>query len=145
MNFTITASLAVRSTPRAKRMCLLTFLDVRNAISHFFSTNNRIIISFSHVQINVSTKISIFFRKRGVYELLEILQYFHFFCTRPPSDANHMHEPKPDPLTQDEETYFTIFFSCYPWYNQGTEYKTHAVKQRRQMINNTNGYVFWFM
>jgi len=46
---------------------------------------------------------------------------------------------------RDEETYFTIFFSCYPWYNQGTEYKKHAVKQRRpvkQMINNTNGMFF---
>ena len=40
------ASLAVGSTPRAKRMCLLTLLNVRNATSpclRFCCTNNRII------------------------------------------------------------------------------------------------------
>ena len=50
-----TASLAVRSTPRAKWTCLLVFLDVRNAISpclHFCCTNNRIIISLLCVWIN---------------------------------------------------------------------------------------------
>ena len=49
------ASLAVGLTPRAKKkMCLLTLLDVRNAISpclHFCCTNNRI-ISFLREQMN---------------------------------------------------------------------------------------------
>ena len=45
----------------------------------------------------------------------------------------------------DEETYF--YYSLSILYNQGTEYKTHAAKQRRPVkqmikINNTNGYVF---
>ena len=46
------ASLAAGSTPRAKRTCLLTLTDVRNAISlclHFCCMNNRIIISFLRV------------------------------------------------------------------------------------------------
>ena len=41
------ASLAVGSTPRAKRTCLLTLMNVRNATLpclHFCCTNNRIII-----------------------------------------------------------------------------------------------------
>ena len=73
------ASLAVGSTPRAKRMCLLALMNVRNATSPclcFCCTNNRIII---HVQMNQSTKIT-FARKGGVriirvYELLEIIRY----------------------------------------------------------------------
>ena len=43
------ASLAVGSTPRAKRTCLLALMNVRNATSlclRFCCTNNRIIISF---------------------------------------------------------------------------------------------------
>ena len=49
------ASLAVESTPRAKRMCLLALMNVRNTTSpclHFCCTNNRIIISFLHVRMN---------------------------------------------------------------------------------------------
>ena len=48
-------SLAVGSTPRAKRMCLLALMNVRNAILpclHFCCTNNRIIISFLHVRMH---------------------------------------------------------------------------------------------
>ena len=44
------------ATPRAKRMCLVALLDVRNAISlclHFCYTNNRIIISFLRVQMHL--------------------------------------------------------------------------------------------
>ena len=43
------ASLAVGSTPRAKRTCLLALLNITNATSpclHFCCTNNRIIIHF---------------------------------------------------------------------------------------------------
>ena len=70
------ASMAVGSTPRAKRTCLLTLMIIRNATSpcsHFCCTNNRIIISF--LQTNWSTKISIFCQKRGVYELLGCTNY----------------------------------------------------------------------
>ena len=76
--FSFTASLAVWLTPRAKRTCLLAFLDVRNAISpclRFCCANNRIKISFLCVQINWSTKISIFFQKSGVYELIGWMNY----------------------------------------------------------------------
>ena len=55
VNFTFMVFLAVRSTPRAQRMCLVAFLDIRNAILsclRFRCTNNRIIISFLRVQIN---------------------------------------------------------------------------------------------
>ena len=49
------ASLAVGSTPRAKRKCLLALLNVRNATSpclRFCCTNNRIIISFLRVRMD---------------------------------------------------------------------------------------------
>ena len=59
------ASLAVGSTPRAKRTCLLSLLDVRNAISlclHFCCTNNtHLLPEKGGVRIN------------RMYELLEIL------------------------------------------------------------------------
>ena len=47
VNFAFMASLSVQVTLRAKTMCLLAFVDVRNIISsclHFCCTNNRIII-----------------------------------------------------------------------------------------------------
>ena len=57
-----TLSLPVRSELRAKRTCLFAFVDVKNALIIFASTqnaqtcfrcmNNRIIISFLRVQIN---------------------------------------------------------------------------------------------
>ena len=62
------AFLAVRLTPRAKRTCLLALMNVRNATSpclRLCCTNSRIIISFLHVRMNQSTKISIFARKGG--------------------------------------------------------------------------------
>ena len=71
-------SLAVGSTPRAKILCLLALLDVRNTISPclcVWCTNNRLIISFLPVRTNQSTKISIFCRKRWVYELLGCTNY----------------------------------------------------------------------
>ena len=76
--FSFTTSLAVWLIPRAKRTCLLAFLDVRNAISPclcFCYTNNKIKISFLSVQINWSTKISVFFRKSRAYELTGWMNY----------------------------------------------------------------------
>ena len=49
------ASMAVGSTPRAKIMCLLALMNVRNATSpcsRFCCTNNRIMISFLRVWTN---------------------------------------------------------------------------------------------
>ena len=49
-NPAFTVPLVVQLTPRAKRMCLLALLDIRNAVAQCLRTNNRIIISFLHVQ-----------------------------------------------------------------------------------------------
>ena len=51
-NPAFTAPLVVQLIPRAKRMYLLTFLDVRNTIAQCLRMNNKIIISFLHVRIN---------------------------------------------------------------------------------------------
>ena len=88
VNFTFMVFLAVRSTPRAQRMCLVAFLDVRNAILsclHFRCTNNRIIISFLRVQINSFLheleyeNLCLFPEKRGVYELIGCTNYWKFY------------------------------------------------------------------
>ena len=80
-------------TINTQRTNSFTFLDVWNVMSSYvFVTCHRacdfavrtlkIIVSFLHIQMNSSTKISIFTQKMGVriwinkvYELLEILQY----------------------------------------------------------------------
>ena len=86
VNFTFMVSLAVQSTPTAKRMCLLHFLTsetpshrtcIISSCLHFCCMKNAIIISFLHVLITIQKLAP---EKGGVqinrvYKLLESPQY----------------------------------------------------------------------